>query len=49
MTKLYQIILRIVLPTVARRDKLVWTLESKGNYTVKYAIKASLVGMAILH
>ena len=34
---------KIVLPTVAKKDKLVWTLKAKGNYTVKSAIKASLV------
>jgi hypothetical protein len=30
---------KIVIPTVGRKDQLAWTLDPKGNFTVKSAVK----------
>jgi hypothetical protein len=36
-------ILKIVLPHTPKPDKLIWVLNSKGNFTVQSALQASLV------
>jgi hypothetical protein len=41
-TQSLQAIHKIVLPVATCQDKLIWTLDPKGNYTVKSAIKMNL-------